>query len=119
MVRHLTLSDERYWFEVVMAGLPLDFWPAGHNADWHVADDEPAEKVIEQYRAAIDSADTIIARFDLDDPPTRPEDWWADAGLSFPDLRAVLLHVIVETAIHAGQLDAVRELLDGKQYLVL
>jgi hypothetical protein len=27
--------------------------------------------------------------------------------------------VITETACHAGHLDAVRELIDGKQYLVL
>ena len=100
-------------------GVPLDFWPEGHNADWNVPDDEPADAVLSQYHAAVASSDAIMTRFALDDPPTRPEDWWADAGLSFPDLRAVLLHVIVETATHAGQLDAVRELLDGKQYLVL
>jgi hypothetical protein len=27
--------------------------------------------------------------------------------------------VLVETATHAGHLDAVRELLDGRQYIVL
>ena len=32
LVRHLTLSDERYWFEVVVAGEPLDFWPEGETA---------------------------------------------------------------------------------------
>lgn len=31
-----------------------------------------------------------------------------------PDLRAVVLHVITETACHAGHLDAARELLDGR-----
>jgi hypothetical protein len=31
----------------------------------------------------------------------------------------VLVHVLVETATHAGHLDAVRELLDGRQYIVL
>ena len=35
------------------------------------------------------------------------------AGLQFPDLRTVLVHVLMETATHAGHLDAVRELLDG------
>jgi uncharacterized damage-inducible protein DinB len=119
LVRHLTLSDERYWFEVVMAGQPLDFWPAGRNADWNVGADESAEGVIAQYRAAADRADAIIARLELDDPPRQPEQWWTDAGLSFPTLRAVLVHVIVETATHAGHLDAARELLDGKQYLAL
>lgn len=119
LVRHLTLSDERYWFEVVVAGHPLDFWPEGENADWHVGEEEPAEGVIEEYRGAIERADAIIAGIGLDDPPRQPEPWWAEAGLSFANLRAVLLHVIVETATHAGHIDAVRELLDGKQYLVL
>ena len=31
----------------------------------------------------------------------------------------VVLHVIAETAAHAGHLDAARELIDGKLYLVL
>jgi len=36
LARHLTLSDERYWFQVVVAGRPLDFWPEGDGADWLV-----------------------------------------------------------------------------------
>lgn len=119
LVRHLTLSDERYWFEVVMGGGPLDFWPAGDNGDWRVGDDEPAEGVLADYRAAIAASDALIAATPLTAPPKSPEDWWPAAGLSFPDLRCVLTHVLVETATHAGQLDAVRELIDGRQYLVL
>ena len=119
LVRHLTLSDERYWFEVVMAGDALDFWPAGDNADWRVGPDEDAAAVIEAYRAAANASDAVIETTTLDAPPRSPEPWWADAGLSFPDLRAVLVHVLVETATHAGHLDAARELIDGRQYLVL
>lgn len=74
---------------------------------------------MEEYRAAIDRTDAIIARTGLDNPPRQPEQWWAKPGLSFPNLRAVLVHVLVETATHAGHIDAARELLDGKQYLVL
>ena len=119
LLRHLTLSDERYWFEVVMAGRPLDFWPEGDNADWTVADHEPAAAVLAEYSSAARHSDAIIAGFRLDDPPSYSEEWWADAGLCFPSLRTVLMHVIIETATHAGQLDAARELLDGKQYVVL
>jgi hypothetical protein len=119
LVRHLTLSDERYWFEVVVAGGPLDFWPEGDNGDWQVHPDEPAADVVNAYRAAVSRADEIIAGRALSDPPERPEDWWEDAGLRFPDLHAVVLHVLVETAVHAGHLDAVRELLDGRRHVVL
>jgi hypothetical protein len=119
LVRHLTLSDERYWFAVVVAGEPLDFWPEGENDDWVVGPDEPAEQVLADYRSAIERSDQILASRSLDQPPERPEDWWAEAGVRFPDVRAVALHVVVETATHAGHLDAVRELLDGRQHIVL
>jgi hypothetical protein len=29
------------------------------------------------------------------------------------------MHVITESAVHAGHLDATRELLDGRQWIVL
>lgn len=119
LVRHLTLGDERYWFEVVMAGGSLDFWPQGENADWQVGADEPAGQVLAEYRAAAAFSDQLIETTPLDVPPRQPEPWWEKAGLSFPDLRSVILHVLVETSVHAGHLDAVRELIDGRQYLVL
>lgn len=119
LVRHLTLSDERYWFEVVMGGGRLDFWPDGARADWQVGDDEPAADVIDAYRAAVTASDALIEATPLHTPPASPEGWWAEVGMSFPDLRSVLLHVLVETATHAGHLDAARELIDGKQYIVL
>jgi len=34
-------------------------------------------------------------------------------------LRKTILHVITETACHAGHLDAVRELIDGRTWLIL
>jgi uncharacterized damage-inducible protein DinB len=119
LVRHLTLSDERYWFETVMAGGDLAYWPEGPNADWVVGADEQSDSVLAAYRDAVDASNALIAGLSLDTPPARPEDWWPSAGLRFPDLRSVIMHVIVETATHAGHLDAARELLDGRQHIVL
>jgi Protein of unknown function (DUF664) len=104
---------------VVVAGEPLDFWPEGENGDWLVGPDESADGVLAAYRAAAGRSDEIIAARGLDQPPAQPEDWWVEAGVAFPDLRTVMMHVVVETATHAGHLDAVRELLDGSQYIVL
>ena len=73
LIRHLTLSDERYWFEVVMAGGKLDFWPDDEHGDWRVGDDESADTVIEAYHIAIANADTFIAGHPLDSPPEQPE----------------------------------------------
>jgi len=48
--------------------------------------------------------------------------WWPEELFGtwrMNSLRKVMLHVITETACHAGQLDAVRELIDGRQWLIL
>lgn len=123
LVRHLTLSDERYWFETVVAGGTLDWWPVGAEGDaldpdWTVPDGMDAHEVVAAYRDAIARSDAILARTSLDAAPLRPEPGWTESG-RFPDVRSILVHVIVETSTHAGQLDVARELLDGGQHLVL
>ena len=48
--------------------------------------------------------------------------WWPEElfpGFRLHTLREIVLHVITETACHAGHLDAVRELIDGRTWLVL
>jgi len=118
LLRHLTLSDERFWFGVVVAGGPLDFWPREKNGDWIVAEHTEPEQLIDDYRSAIANSNHIIASTPLDAAPLRPEPQWAETG-AFGDLRTILLHNIVETSTHAGQLDVVRELTDGRQHIVL
>jgi Protein of unknown function (DUF664) len=119
LVRHLALSDEHYWFRCVVAGESLEYFPEGPNGDWQVAPDEPADVVFAQYRDEIHRSDAIIAETALDAAPKQPDAEWASWGMEFPDLRSVMMHVITETAIHAGHLDAVRELIDGRQWVVL
>jgi len=119
MLQHLSLADEHYWFSAIMGGASLDFFPQGENADWQVATDRTAEDVLGQYREEIARSDAVIASSTLSTPPQQPDPMWEEWGMSFPDLRTILLHVITETACHAGHLDAVRELLDGRQWIVL
>ena len=118
LVRHLTLSDERFWFEVVVAGGELDFWPEDENGDWLVEPGTDPEQVIEAYRRSIANSDEIIADLSLDDALRGPAPEWAPPD-AFSTVRAVVVHVLVETATHAGQLDIARELADGSQYIVL
>lgn len=119
LIKHLALSDEHYWFRCVIAGEPLDYFPQGPNADWQVGPEESAAAVFGLYREEIRRSDEIIAETALDAPPKQPDPVWAQWGLDFPDLRSVLAHVITETAVHAGHADAVRELIDGRQWVVL
>lgn len=117
LVQHLAIDVERFWFRGIFAGEAVDF-SAFEPSAWRVAPEVPAETVFELYRTEIAAANAIIAASPLDAPPAAwPEERWPT--WRFADLRAMLLHVITETAVHAGHLDAVRELIDGRQWLVL
>lgn len=77
-----------------------------------------AETVLDRYRHEASLADSVIAATPLDAPPA----WWPEEmarHLPSRDLRQTILHVVTETACHAGHLDVVRELLDGTSWLVL
>lgn len=116
LVQHLTLDVERFWFRAVAAGEDVDL--ATGDAAWRVAPGTPARAVLDAYRHEAGRSDAVIAATALDASPV----WWpveVFAELPRRDLRATVLHVLTETACHAGHLDAARELLDGHQHLVL
>jgi Protein of unknown function (DUF664) len=119
LVKHLTLSDERYWFRCVVAGESTDYFPQEPDGDWKVDPGESGSDVFEHYRDESRRSDAIIAATPLDAAPQQPDPEWVSWGMEFPDLRSVVMHVVTETAVHAGHLDAVRELLDGRQWVAL
>lgn len=76
-----------------------------------------AEEVFTLYRKEGELADAFLADAGLEAAPS----WWPDffGDWHLDTLREVVLHVITETATHAGHLDVVCELIDGRQRLVL
>ena len=115
LVQHLALEVEQFWFRGAVAGEPITL-TSGDEA-WQVPADLPTAAVLDRYRDEIARANAIIAATPADAMPT----WWPDFFRDFPPrpLRKTILHVITETATHAGHLDAFRELVDGGQWLVL
>ena len=117
---HLTIGDEHYWFECVVKGSgPFADLPRGPRADWLIDPAEPADMIIKRYQVQIERSNAIIAAAGLDAPPAQPDPTWGDWGAQLSDVRSVILHVITETAVHAGHVDAVCELLDGRQWIVM
>jgi len=115
LIRHLTLDVERVWFRAVMAGESLDL-PEGYEG-WIAPELQTDEELLEQYATECRLATAAVEKLSLDAEPA----WWFEDGGERPysSLREILLHVIVETATHAGHLDICRELEDGGQRLVL
>lgn len=119
MLRHLALGGEEYWFHHVVGGGDLGSWSAQPRGDWTVPGDVVPGEVVAAYRAAIATSDEVLADVALAAGPRRPDPDWDAWGVSFPSVLDVVMHVIEETATHAGHLDAARELIDGHQRLVL
>ncbi|MFL6042788.1 MAG: DUF664 domain-containing protein [Gaiellales bacterium] len=80
-------------------------------------DQQSDEDLLAQYADECRLATEAVEKLALNAKPA----WWFEDGGDPPhsSLREVLLHVIVETATHAGHLDICRELVDGGQRLVL
>ena len=115
LIRHLALDVERFWFRSIVAGEQVELYQGAEA--WQVSEDTPPEEVFGLYRQEIDDANAVIARTSLDTPPARWPEQWQDWRAA--DLREIMLHVITETACHAGHLDAVRELIDGRKWVVV
>ena len=110
LVEHLGHA-ERHWFQQIVRGHaePLP-WPEDDAAP--LTTPRSPEEVFAFYRAQCERSNAILAATPLE---TRPVGRHPDPlGAETTDLRRIVLHMIEETARHAGHLDAVRELLDGK-----
>jgi len=114
LVKH-SAHWERMWFQVLAAGR----WNADDLAELEsedgdrslrLADQDTIESVLAEYRTQIAAANEVVDQLDLDGPCLWPE-------LADRNLRWVALHMIEETARHAGHADIIRETIDGTRGL--
>jgi uncharacterized damage-inducible protein DinB len=112
LVKHLT-SVERGWTDKVLGcdtSDPTDY--AGYLAGFVMGPDETLADLLDAYQTeATRTDDTIIGVADLGQPVPLPKGvpWFPDEA----SVRWVLLHMVEETARHAGHADIIRECLDG------
>lgn len=117
LVRHL-VGAEAMWFQwVVLGAQPQVIWDDGiddppYDPEAPFTTEHSSAAVIEQYRCQCEISNEILRSQDSDAALL------GELGFDWPeepitDLRWVALHMIEETARHAGHLDAARELLDG------
>lgn len=80
--------------------------------EFNLIGDETLDSVLAHYAAVAAETDAFVVGADLDVTHPLPEAPWFEPGAS-RSVRRVLLHVIAETAQHAGHADMLREHLDG------
>jgi uncharacterized damage-inducible protein DinB len=109
LLRHLTQVED-WWFSVNVARQrPAYVWNDDDpDSDFRVPEGATAESMVAAYEAECARSNAVIAAHDLDTTTTDP-----DGERPGRSLRWVVLHMLEETARHAGHVDVLRELLDG------
>jgi uncharacterized damage-inducible protein DinB len=108
LVKHLAGVEYGWFCETFgrsVEPMPFDI-DADPESDMRVEPDEATADVIAFYGRACAAADAVISETDLDSLGKS----WSGESVS---MRWVLVHMIEETARHAGHMDIVRELIDG------
>jgi hypothetical protein len=112
LLKHSAVWEGR-WFQGIVAGRPLlDGWPEHESPipgeDFLLADGDTVEHWVARYEEAAETSRQIVDAMELDHSCARTD-------VIDCNLRWVLLHLIEETARHAGHADLIRETLDGSR----
>jgi hypothetical protein len=116
IVKHLALVEEG-WVNFIVDG-PEAIGPADAAAyERHLAgflmEGESLDALVTRYEGVARRTEELVVSLpSLDVSHPLPEAPWFEAGSSW-SARRTLLHVIAETAQHAGHADIIRETIDG------
>ncbi len=111
LVKHLATWEARYLGEIFDRPFPepLPRWQDSDGSDLWATRDERREQIIGFYGRAWEHADATIQELPIDAPGHVP--WWPRPDVT---LFNVMVHVLNDTARHAGHADILREQLDGR-----
>jgi uncharacterized damage-inducible protein DinB len=119
LVKHVT-QVERNWVGFILNG------PAGMSVtegEWDVEDylngfrllpGETLEQALAAYEEVARRTDELVRTVDLDASQPLPSAPWFEPGKRWT-ARRVLMHIVAETAQHAGHADIIRETIDGQK----
>ena len=112
LLKHVAAVEE-HWIGLVLQQ-PDDTIPEDYGRDFRREPTDSIDAVLDRYAAVARHTEDVIARMDLDQPvPVPPGVPWFPDDVEAWSVRWVLLHLIEETARHAGHADIVRESVDG------
>ena len=109
LIKHL-IDVERWWFTAVFAGKPdvPYFWERNgeFDSEFNIDDSDEIQAILSLYRDECERSRVVVAAAaSLDEVARHPD--------KDQNLRWILVHMIEETARHAGHADILRELTDG------
>jgi len=114
LVKHVT-ATERAWMDRAMLRPVRGEGVDDYVAHFRMSQDQTLSGLLADYEAAARETEADVAQIpDLGRPVPVPRDApWFPQDVDAWSVRWVLLHVIEETARHAGHADIIRESIDG------
>lgn len=110
LIKHVACS-ERQWVNFILEGSSA--MSQGWSEGFRILEGETLAGLLAEYEQVARRTDELVASLpDLDVSHPLPEAPWFEPGARW-SARRVLLHVIAETAQHAGHADIIRESIDG------
>jgi hypothetical protein len=117
LIKHVA-ATEASWVRFAEGGaeaMNRNWGPDAYMRHWHLQQGETLAGVLADYEAVAAHTDAVVATIpDLDADHALPEAPWFEPGARW-SARRVFLHVIAETAQHAGHADILRESIDGQK----
>ncbi len=116
LIKHVA-STERGWMDdVLQRARDTEEAMAAYEDAFRMREDETLADVLAAYAEVARETEEIVAGIaDLGQPVPVPKDVpWFPKDVEAWSVRWVLLHLIEETARHAGHADIIRESIDGK-----
>jgi uncharacterized damage-inducible protein DinB len=117
LIKHVAHTEEK-WAGFAQRGAAA--FDAGNwseeawLAEWRLQPGETLASVLADYEEIARRTDELVAMLDLDAAHDLPRALWFEPGAVW-SVRRTFLHVIAETAQHAGHADILREALDGQK----
>ena len=117
LIKHVA-GTEAAWVRFIEGGpqaMSGDWSPEAWAREWRLEPGQTLASVLEDYAAVAAHTDDLVATLpDLDASHPLPAAPWFQPGAR-RSARRVFLHIIAETAQHAGHADILRETIDGQK----
>jgi len=112
LIKHVA-GTEQAWMRFAVGGAEaMNSVAVDWEGQFKMLDGETLADHLKTYEQVAAETDDLVATLDLDASHPLPQAPWFEPGASW-SVRRVILHVIAETAQHAGHADIIRESLDG------
>jgi uncharacterized damage-inducible protein DinB len=113
LIKHVATTEDRWMRFAVGGAEAMRAEPIDWMGQFRMTDDDTLAGVLKAYATVASRTDSLVATLpDLDAAHALPAEPWFEPGAHW-SVRRVLLHIIAETAQHAGHADIIRETLDG------